>query len=210
MNNDLLKNSAIAFKKLLDKEYFIEIGRKGKSSTFKIIFEEDDFKHLSGINKLTDLPTIYKMPSNLLFKNAVSENITDKDLIPSTKFNSIKERLENLKNLEYYLNKNMAVFKWDKSKAKSSKITADFMLEEKSDNKKKAYFFLKEKNNFFGTEKTLKITEIKKENGVSFFLSSQDYPRGQVKFTLLKNEKIHKSTKIKELLFDFNANKKKL
>jgi hypothetical protein len=206
MTTDLIKNSAIAFKELLDKEYLLKIGRKRNVVVFRIIFENNDFKHLAGIGKLTDLP-VHKMRANLVFINALNGKLTDTDLMASSSFHKITDRLEHLKNLEYYLDNNMMVFKWDRKKTSfSSNIIADYLLEEKIDNKPKAYVFLKENTSLSGKKNTLKISEIR-QSAVSFFLSKADYSAGQVKFTLLKNEKMNKITGAKELLFDFEADK---
>ena len=202
MADGLLKNSAIAFKNLLEIEYLLKIGRKGKATIFKIVFESNDFKHLTGIGKLYDL-TIHKQPANIIFRNALSGEISDKDLIKSSHFREIADRLEHLKNLEYYLDNNMVVFKWDRTTANST-IVADYMLEEKTLKKPKAYVFIKEKLGLSEVRK-LKVCDITKEGVVSFFRSDKEFSTNQVKYSLLKNEKVYKSTGVKKVLFDFES-----
>jgi len=202
MSDSLLKNSAIAFKDLLDIEYLLEIGRRGKAIAFKVVFEIADFKHLVGIGKLADLP-LHKQPASIIFKDALSGRLSDEDLMASSHFEEISDRLESLKNLEYYLDNNMVVFKWDKATANST-IIADYLLEEKTSTIPKAYVFVKEKADLLGA-KILRVSDIRKESAVSFFRSTKDFSTNQVKYTLLKSEKIHKSTGINELLFDFKT-----
>jgi hypothetical protein len=198
---DLLKQSAESFENLLDKEYALTIARKRQKYEFRIIFEEWDFKHLSGIQKLIDLD-LHSMPAGVIFNDILHNKITERDLQESLYFNDIKERLENLKNLENYLDNNMLVFKWDEKKAAYSKIKADYMLKEDIQFDNKAYIFLKEKTNIFCSNNKLKVSDVKKESAVSFFLSIREYNKNQVSYILLRNEKIDLRNNKRILLFD--------
>ena len=53
--SDKLKNTAESFRSLLDTQYHIIIGRKGKSAELTIEFKPIDFHHLIGLGKLKDL-----------------------------------------------------------------------------------------------------------------------------------------------------------
>ncbi|MCL2077033.1 MAG: PBECR4 domain-containing protein [Oscillospiraceae bacterium] len=204
---DKLKASAEAFQQLLNKEYLIKLGHRGKATEFSIVFETVNFKHLTGIHYLKDIDISDKTPKEF-FIESLSGALKEKDLYESIYFDQISERLENLKNLENYLDNNMLVFKWDLRNATYSKINADYMLkEDKPENK--AYVFLKEKSSIFGATKKLKVNEIKKESAISFFLSNKNYDKNQVQYTLLKNEKIDRSKNIRVVLYDFEEMKKK-
>ncbi len=50
-----LQERAFSFKKLIDYEYKIVLGRKGKKTELVINFEKTDFPHLIGLHKLTDV-----------------------------------------------------------------------------------------------------------------------------------------------------------
>ena len=52
---DLLKESALAFQRLLEYEYHFVIGRKGQLREFKLGFDRADFHHLVGLHKLKDI-----------------------------------------------------------------------------------------------------------------------------------------------------------
>ena len=52
---DKLKISAEGFHSLLDTQYHLIIGRKGKSVDITIEFKPIDFHHLMGLGKLKDL-----------------------------------------------------------------------------------------------------------------------------------------------------------
>lgn len=54
-NMDKLQRRALSFKKLLDYEYKIILGRKDKTTEIAIDFEKKDFPHLIGLHKLTDI-----------------------------------------------------------------------------------------------------------------------------------------------------------
>jgi len=203
---EALKQSAKAFKRLLNKEYLMVITRKSNSVQFKLLFEEWDFKHLAGIHKLTDTD-LYKMPAANLFNNILRDKITESDLKASIYFNEIKERMENLKNLESYLDNNMLVFKWDRNKGGYSKVSADYVLKENIPDDKKAYVFLREKFSL-GTTKKLKVEEIKKKSAISFFLEKRDLTENQVSYTLVKNEKIDKIKNTRTVLYDLEEVKK--
>ena len=53
--NDKLRKTAEGFRSLLDTQYHIIIGRKGKSLELTIEFKPIDFHHLMGLGKLKDL-----------------------------------------------------------------------------------------------------------------------------------------------------------
>ena len=206
MANDILKNSADAFNNLLHIEYLIEIGRKGKNVFYKLVFHEVDFKHLAGIQYLEDSP-FSKMAADKVFIKSCDCEISEEDLALSSHFLKIKDRLENLRNLEKYLDSNMNVFKWDKTKSKISKIQADYMFKEKVASSSKGYVFLKEKHSLLGNE--LEVSEIKNEHAITFFSSTADYSKNQVPYTLVKNEKVNLNTGIKVTLYDFEVEKNK-
>jgi hypothetical protein len=203
---DDLMASAKAYAELTNKEYIMTIGKKNQNRQFKLIFTNTDFKHLAGIHKLTDLD-IHNSKADAVLNYALNGALTVEDLRISYHFNEIKERMENLKNLENYLDSNMPVFKWDTNKCGYSRINADYVLKENVPNDRKAYIFLKEKWDL-GTVKKLKIEEIKKESAISFFLAKRDWTENQTAYTLLRNEKIDIRTNIRTVLYDFTQIKK--
>jgi len=136
--------SAKAYKKLLDKEYIMTITRKNHSQQFKLIFSNIDFKHLSGFHKLIDLD-IHELKADALFNYALTGKLTADDLKESIHFDEMKESMENLKNLESYLDGNMSVFKWDSRKNAYSKINAEYVLKENTKSRKSPRFLFPRK-----------------------------------------------------------------
>jgi len=202
--------SAKAFKKLLNKEYIMTVAKKNKSHQFKLVFSNTDFRHLSGIQKLIDLD-IHELRANALFNYALTGRVTVEDLKESIHFDEMKERMENLKNLESYLDNNMVVYKWDKNVGKYSMINAEYILKENTpDNTPddiKTYVFLREMNSLT-PKKKVKVEEIKKESAISFFLEKIGKYEKHTFFTLLKNEKIDNAAKTRTVLYDFEEAKK--
>lgn len=62
---DHLQKCALAFEHLLDINYHIIIGRKGKSVELNILFDPIEFHHLIGLHKLRDLRVAEGMKKSL-------------------------------------------------------------------------------------------------------------------------------------------------
>jgi len=124
---DSLMASAKAYEALLNKEYIMTIGRKGKSEKFKLIFTNSDFKHLAGIHKLVDLE-IHLVNADAVFSFALNGTLSLENIKESIHYHEMCERMENLKNLENYLDNNMLVFKWDLRKAVYTRKNTDNAL----------------------------------------------------------------------------------
>ena len=90
---DKFQEKALAFKKLLEYEYKIILGRKGKTTEFVIGFEKTDFPHLIGLHKLTDV----------LNGNIATERLFDECVKGILSFEKIS-RSDFLKNWEIDLN----------------------------------------------------------------------------------------------------------
>lgn len=206
---DNLMKSAKAFKALLKKEYIMTIGKKGKNINFKIIFTEEDFKHLSGIHKLYDL-SISNMSAKKIFRSSLKGIITEEDLMKSKDYEIIKERIELLKNIEKYIDGNLLPFKWDNKKCVfKCDIIADFLMKENIEADKTVYLFLKESISLFDKGKKMKIDNIKKESAITIFKDSKDYSYLQEKYTLIKNIKVDLLNNKTKVLYDFEEEKAK-
>lgn len=185
---DNLKKSALAFKDLLDKEYILTVGKKGKDTTFKIIFMEEDFKHLTGLHKLKDLD-ISSEKAKIIFRECLSGSIKESDLETSIYYEKINDRIENIQHLERYIDGNMIPYKWDNKRCVfKCDIQGDYLLKENAKTEITAFIFLKETVSLFSNK--LKVEGIKKESGISFFRDSKDYSERQEKYTLIRSEKV--------------------
>ena len=117
---DMLKRAAVAYEKLIGKEYCITFSN-GKM--VRIIFKPSNFSHLAGLHKLTD---IYQISSGRfsavsLFKQAKSGKLTVEDLNCSYYFDSsAKDRLESLCRISELLTLHgKAITDFDKRKCKA-------------------------------------------------------------------------------------------
>ncbi len=174
---DILYRSAQAFAQLLDCEYDIVIGRKGRSVAFTIAFDKAHFHHLAGLHKLRDSGIFLRGKREHIFEAILDGEITLAQVEKSAYFKGIAQRMENLALLESLLDDNHLVFRYQPEKAGYSKIQADFLLAHQL-NAQEFYLFLVEE---VGSNRQICTSFFPKE--------TMDYTKGQMKYTLLKKVK---------------------
>lgn len=179
---DKLQERAIAFKQLLDYEYKIKLGRKGKITEFIIDFDKSDFFHLIGLHKLTDILNNRKS-TDKIFLDCLKGNLTYNDCVSSEMFCKIENRFEYFCYLEQMLDSNDIIFKCNTSTLRRfSKIVADFELKNTLEN---LIFYLFIEKRAYSKNQYCK----------SFINDNEvDYTYGQTRMTLLYKEKINKRT----------------
>lgn len=194
---DKLKECALIFKSLLNVEYKIILGRKGTLAEFNINFEETDFHHMVGLQKLKDTP-YSKGARAKIFNDILNDKITY-DMISSSVFFEIdkekdiigvKERIDSFLHIIELLDSNNIYFKYSQNRNATSKINAEYILETKY-LEKIIYIFLDKRNN--------------SDNRFcrSFFPKSiKDYTIRQTKMTLLYKEK--RNLLLDESIIQFN------
>jgi len=183
---DKLKQCALIFNSLLDIEYKIILGRKGVLTEFIINFEETDFYHLVGLQKLKDLAYL-KGKRDKIFNDILEGKITYV-MISSSKFFEknkgkniigIRERINSFLHFIELLDSNNIYFKYSQNRNASSKIECQYLLENRY-SEELAYIFLDKRDN-----SDYKFCR-------SFFPKDEkDYTSGQTKMTLLYKEKIN-------------------
>ena len=178
---DYLQTCAKAFEHLLDIKYHIIIGRKGKMTELNLLFEPTEFHHLIGLHKLHDL-RLARGNREKVFSQILAGNISIEDLKKSRYFSIIQKRLKPLGQIENLLDSNRLVFRYNAKLQSFSLIEAEYLLStpyESTD----IYIFLDQRpepNSFFCR---------------SFFPKEEkDYTKGQAIYTMLKKEKITRST----------------
>lgn len=170
-----LQSIAKAFAKLLDIEYRMIIGRKGKTTEITLRFDASHFHHLAGFHKLTTL-RIARARRAQVFEDVLRGDITCQDLEKSPDYKKISKRLACLAHLEALLDSNRLVFRYDPKRAAHSLILSDFLLVTPL-NAEDIYVFISkdEEDTYFCR---------------SFFpFAGKDYTKGQTKYTLLYKEK---------------------
>lgn len=187
---DKLQQRAIAFRHLIDYEYKIILGRKGKQTGLSINFEASDFFHLIGLHKLTDIIN-GKLPSEKIFYDCLKRNITYEQLTKSLFFNLLGNRFEYFHCLEKILDNNNMIFKCNTSTLKNfSRITADFEL--KNIYEALIFYLFIEKRSY------------SEYQCCKSFINNNivDYTYGQTKMTLLYKEKINVKTGQSRVQYD--------
>lgn len=186
---DKIQECATAFEKLLDTQYHIIIGRKGKSVDLTIEFSSIDFHHLMGLGKLKDLRLSTENRSKV-FSRILNGSITDNFLNQSRYISQIQDRFEPLAAIEQILDANSLIFRYNEKQNCFSLIEADFLLSTPHNNND-IYIFIAQKD-----QAGLYFCR-------SFFPKSQkDYTIGQPAYTLLFKEKITVSTGEKIIQYD--------
>lgn len=187
---DKLQERAIAFRQLIDYQYVIKLGRKGQIYSFVIDFQKQDFFHLIGLQKLTDLRFL-KRSSEYIFNSCLKGKLTYSMLEKSEYFDELGYRFDCFHLLESILDDNELIFKCNiNSMRVYSNIKADYMLQNLKD-ELTFYIFTEKRSNA--------DTQFCK----SFFENSEkDYSKGQTKMTLLYKEKIYKITGKAEIQYD--------
>ena len=121
---DKLQKCAKAFEKLLETQYRIIIGRKGKTVELVIGFSKLDFHHLMGLGKLKDL-RIAKQNRGSVFDEIIIGSTTYETLAKSRYLPQIENRFEPLALIEQLLDDNRLVFRYNAKLNQFSLIEAD-------------------------------------------------------------------------------------
>lgn len=173
---DKLLKCAKAFEKLLNTQYRIVIGRKGKATELIIGFSKLDFHHLMGLGKLKDL-RIARRDRSLVFDEILNGQTTYGTLTNSRYLFQIENRFEPLSLIEQLLDDNRLVFRYNSKLNQFSLIEADYLLSTPYANND-IYIFIAENK---GTGKYFCRSFFPKEK--------KDYAEGQPRYTMLYKEK---------------------
>ena len=179
---DKLQERAFAFKRLLDYEYKIVLGRKGKKTELVLSFEKSDFPHLIGLHKFTDVLN-GNIATGKLFDECLSGKLIYDTISKSEFFPKYINRFDYFNQLEKKLDSNDTVFKCNTNRMSSfSRIIADFEL--KNIYEELVFYLFIEKR--YKSDKQYCKSFIQESN--------IDYTYGQTKMTLLFKEKINTKT----------------
>ena len=124
---DKLQKCAKAFEKLLEIQYRIIIGRKGKTVELVIGFSKLDFHHLMGLGKLKDL-RIAKQNRSSVFDEIIIGSTTYETLAKSRYLSQIENRFEPLALIEQLLDDNRLIFRYNAKLNQFSLIEADYFI----------------------------------------------------------------------------------
>lgn len=194
---DKLVDCALAFEKLLNVEYRMIVGRKGKAVELLLGFSMLDFHHLIGLGKLKDL-RLATMNRETVFKEILKGNFSYEVIAKSRYIHLIENRFQPLMHIEQLFDDNRLVFRYNPKLNQFSLIEADYLLTSPYEDND-VYIFLAKKND---TDRYFCRSFFPKEQ--------KDYTKGQAVYTLLYKEKINLSTKDVHIQYDRLTPKKNL
>lgn len=128
---EILGKAATAFNRLLGIKYEIVLGKKGKTTTFTISFEKHEFYHVAGLQYLTDVREL-KTDRSSLFNRILTDDTFRLKILNSCFIDKITDRINQLINLENFIDSNDTIFKYTENVNPYSKIKADFLLMNKN------------------------------------------------------------------------------
>ncbi len=185
---DILGKAITAFNRLLGINYEIVLGKKGKTTAFSITFEKHEFYHIAGLQYLTDLREL-KTDRTLLFNRILTDDAFRQKILKSVFISKISDRINQLINLEAFIDSNDTIFKYNEYAHPFSKIQADFLLMNKNI-KFNLFLFLAYK------QESICFCR-------SFFSDNRiDYSKNQITMTLLYKKKSFTATSKEIILFD--------
>lgn len=177
-----------SFIPLLDTEYHLVLGRKGVAASLSITFDKKDCFHLMGLQYLTDKPELNR-DRGKIFDKIATQKITPKQIESSDLYYKIKDRINMLPYLEFLLDSNDTIFKYNQSIHTFSMIQAEYLMKSRLEEHSIFIFLSKNPDNKYYCR--------------SFFPeTNKDYTKNQSSWTLLQKSKLQRSTGIKNTLYD--------
>lgn len=178
-----------AFSRLLDIEYDIILGRKGRALKIRLGFDKTDAFHLMGLHYLRDLPGLRK-GRDKVFDDISDGKITSEFLESSSLYSRIERRVDMLPLLESFIDSNELYFRYDPKLNKYSSISAELLMSNSIDNNG-AFLFLKR-----GDKESMYMC-------CSFFpQDGRDYAYRQPVWKQLFKKKINLTTGAETILFN--------
>lgn len=126
---------------LINKQFRLTAVKKEKTIEFDIVFAASNFKHLLGLNKLTDIPSTQNNTSAQIFRDILNTRLTYIDISQSKYFSEVEQRIEYFEDLYKALNGKDLMLK--SQHGNFNTIIADFMLTNRDNNYGYAHLFMK-------------------------------------------------------------------
>lgn len=151
---DKLLEAATFYKQnLLNRKFHLIAGKTQQVIEFDIVFAAGNFKHLLGLQKLSDIPvTQYSNPTPL-FRDILNGSVTYNEIAQSKYIAEVEPRLNNFQDIKEALSGEELMMK--SQHGSFNIIRADFMLTHRDKDYGFAHLFLKE-----GKEITVPVTFI--------------------------------------------------
>lgn len=124
---DKLKQSAISFGKLFPFEYQLIAGSKRTLIEITLAFYKENYMHLIGLHKLTDLQ-LQRYNKAKLYDMIMNDELTYEDIRKSVFFAEIENRINYFPILEQALDSNELLIKYKRGFTKGTVITAEYII----------------------------------------------------------------------------------
>ena len=192
MHNDI-RECAKAYKELMNCEFIFVVGKRGRETKLILKFEREQFSHLLGLDKLTDIKDLIRCNKKSIFDDIINSNDKLKSIIEnSTQYyqhTNVKRR-ESFCNLYELLMSENLIFKNNKECEKKTKIPFDFLIKGIKDKNIISLFVRKENNS---SEEYIGISQ--------FIVEKDDISSSATGYTLLYKAYINKQNKTHSVLF---------
>ncbi len=111
------------YNSLLDIEYELVLGRKGRSQTISVIFDKTCWFHVGGIHYLDDTDINQNRRSlEAFYDEILNGSITEEYFRKSERYNEIADRIELLSKLDEIIegldNKRVCIYAFSKSRTR--------------------------------------------------------------------------------------------
>ncbi len=116
-----IQDCAKLYKTLLNKTFYFTLENNIK---FKLFFKAENFVHIIGLHKLTDLKLTEQYSAKVLFKKFLNGDITDELIKSSTNYSKIQNRICYFESIVDMLNKENTkiIINYDKTLVNDSKL----------------------------------------------------------------------------------------
>ncbi len=191
---NLLKQSALAWKSILDYKYHLVYGYKKRLFHIYLTFSSEDYPHLAGFQYLKDI-SLPNYSSKKIIDKIIEEKIPFEKVQKSASYNDmIKPRLEAIIHLKDALDNEFNLFSFIPYVYPfSTTIHADYLIS--SHFLSKNYYFIIQSNS--------------QGNSFDDFLCCSAFQKGERNYEinqrllkLLKKERVHISTNTTDILFN--------
>ena len=138
---DKLYESAKYYAENLEgKKFHLTAGKKGRLLEMDIVFDARNYKHLVGLQKLTDIP-VMKYKSDVIYQRILNKQITFETISRSEFLNEMEDRLDVFNQIRDTLFTPTTLRQSSRGEFKT--IKADFLLSKSDENAGNLHLFLK-------------------------------------------------------------------
>ena len=175
----LLEDAALAWSQMYNREYYLLLGRTGKSEEFTLTFQPSMFSHLAGFQYLKDIDlgiSKSEIYNGKLLQKIFNGKIRSEQLEKSSNWENIRGRLIGIIELENTLDSDFMIHRFDPRRVPhGSWIDANYVIKNMNSGVTFFVFIDEDKNEWFCRS--------------IFCMGITDYTKNQARLTILKKIK---------------------